>query len=79
MMADMDPSVLWELAKSRHSNFLREAAADHLIERSWPRGPGLGDRLTLACADRLIALGLWLKRRYDCQSPPAPLYGRSRP
>lgn len=71
MIGDVDPGVLWEYAKGRHSDFLQAAAADRWSHLGRPRGPRLGQRLALALGDQLIALGLRLKQRYD----PRPASG----
>ena len=78
-MADVDSEVLWALAMNRHRDFLREAAGDRRVRLARPTGPRLGGRLAVVFADRLIALGGWLKWRYDDRPAAAHLYGRSHP
>ena len=75
MMGDVDPGVLWELAKMRHGEHLRDAAADRSFRQGRSSGLGLRHRLTVAVGEHLIALGLRLKQRHDPQPAPGHLYG----
>ena len=79
MTGDVDPGVLWEHAKVRHGEYLRDAAADRLVRHGRSGGPWPRHRLAVAVGDHLIALGLRLRQRHDPHPAPGHLYGRSGP
>jgi hypothetical protein len=75
MTVEIDPSVLWDLAWSRHREYLRTAASDRNGRQAQLHQLDLRQRLTVGLAERLIALGLRLKRRYDPQLASGHLSG----
>ena len=79
MTGDVDPGVLWEHAKVRHREYLRDAAADRLFRHVRSSGPGPRHRLTVAVGDQLIALGLRLRQRHDPHPAPGHPYGGPGP
>ena len=79
MTADIDPAILWELAKSRHREDLRVVEADRTVRQAHLREPDLRYRMIVALANQLIALGLRLKQRYEPQPASGHLYRSSSP
>jgi hypothetical protein len=79
MIGDLDSGVLCKLALDRHDAYLRQAETDRTFKGLDRPGASLRARVALAAGDRLIALGLRLRRRYDPQLAAGRLYGRSSP
>ena len=75
MTGEIDPSVLWDLARSRHREYLRAAESDRNVRHVQLHQLDLRHRLTVALAEQLIALGLRLKRRYEPRLASGQGYG----